>query len=173
MDLKDLKSLITYANTVIKSGASEITLEVDNVKVTIKADALQEKPSIDTNPVLQQIPLTQPQQHVVQPSTAPLKESYGEEERLQEETVSTDSGKNYVEIKSPMIGTFYRKPSPDKETFVHVGDDIEPGTVVCVIEAMKLFNEIESEISGKIVKVLVEDGTPVEYDQPLFLIDPS
>ena len=76
-------------------------------------------------------------------------------------------------IKSPMIGTFYRKPSPDKDTFVNVGDDIKPGDVLCVVEAMKLFNEIESEISGKIVKVLVEDASPVEYDQPLFLVDPS
>ena len=80
---------------------------------------------------------------------------------------------NYITVKSPMIGTFYRKPSPDKDTFVNVGDTVKPGDVICVIEAMKLFNEIESEISGKIVKVLVDDSTPVEYDQPLFLVDPS
>ena len=79
----------------------------------------------------------------------------------------------YITIKSPMIGTFYRKPSPEKDTFVNVGDNIKSGDVLCVIEAMKLFNEIESEITGKIVKVLVDDSTPVEYDQPLFLVDPS
>jgi acetyl-CoA carboxylase biotin carboxyl carrier protein len=79
---------------------------------------------------------------------------------------------NYVVIKSPMIGTFYRSPGPDKSVFVNVGDDIAPGKVICIVEAMKLFNEIESEISGKIVKVLVDDAQPVEYDQPLFLVDP-
>jgi len=84
-----------------------------------------------------------------------------------------DNEDHLIIIKSPMIGTFYRKPSPDKDTFVNVGDTINPGDVTCVIEAMKLFNEIESEISGKIVKVLVEDSSPVEYDQPLFLVDPS
>ena len=80
---------------------------------------------------------------------------------------------NLVEIKSPMIGTFYRRPSPDKDVFVEVGDQIKAGDTVCVVEAMKLFNEIESEIQGKIVKVLVEDNSPIEYDQPLFLVDPS
>jgi acetyl-CoA carboxylase biotin carboxyl carrier protein len=80
---------------------------------------------------------------------------------------------NYVTIKSPMIGTFYRRPSPDKPLFAEVGDEVSPGKVVCIIEAMKLFNEIESEVSGKIVKILVEDASPVEYDQPLFLVDPS
>ena len=84
----------------------------------------------------------------------------------------TDDSK-YVTIKSPMIGTFYRKPSPDKDPFINVGDEVNIGTVVCVVEAMKLFNEIESEISGKIIKVLVEDMSPIEYDQPLFLVDPS
>jgi acetyl-CoA carboxylase biotin carboxyl carrier protein len=80
---------------------------------------------------------------------------------------------NYIEIKSPMIGTFYRKPAPDKPLFVEVGDTIKPGDVLCVIEAMKLFNEIEAEISGKVVKILVDDNSPIEYDQPLFLVDPS
>ena len=90
----------------------------------------------------------------------------------QEETKSIEESK-YIEIKSPIIGTFYRKPSPDKPSFVEVGDSISEGNVLCVIEAMKLFNEIESDLSGTIVKVLVEDSTPVEFDQPLFLIDPS
>jgi acetyl-CoA carboxylase biotin carboxyl carrier protein len=87
------------------------------------------------------------------------------------EAASDDS--KYITIKSPMIGTFYRKPSPDKEVFVNVGDEVSVGKVVCVIEAMKLFNQIDSEVSGKIVKILVDDATPVEYDQPLFLVDPS
>ena len=142
MDLKELKSLITYANTVIKSGASEITLEVDNVKVTIKADSIQDNRIIETPSVVQQVSATQTQQHIAQSSPASAIEPHIEEEIIQKEPTSIDSESNYVEIKSPMIGTFYRKPSPDKETFIHVGDDVEPGTVVCVIEAMKLFNEI-------------------------------
>ena len=85
---------------------------------------------------------------------------------------TTDDSK-YITIKSPIIGTFYRKPSPDKEPFVNVGSEISVGSVVCVVEAMKLFNQIESEVSGKIVKILVDDASPVEYDQPLFLVDPS
>ena len=84
-----------------------------------------------------------------------------------------EENNNYIEIKAPMVGTFYRKPAPDKASYVSVGDQIEPGKIVCIIEAMKLFNEIESEISGKVVKVLVDDSTPVEFDQPLLLIDPS
>ena len=93
-------------------------------------------------------------------------------EAPQTESAASDDSK-YITIKSPMIGTFYRKPSPDKETFVNIGDEIKPGDVLCVVEAMKLFNEIESEVSGKIVKVLADDASPVEYDQPLFLVDPS
>ena len=173
MDLKDLKSLITYANTVIKSGASEITLEVDNVKVTIKADSIQENRIIETPPVVQQVPLTQTQQHIAHSSPTSAKESKVKEEIIQKDQPSIDLESNYVEIKSPMIGTFYRKPSPDKETFIHVGDDVEPGKAVCVIEAMKLFNEIECEMDCKIIKILVDDQTPIEFDQPLFLVDPS
>jgi acetyl-CoA carboxylase biotin carboxyl carrier protein len=86
---------------------------------------------------------------------------------------AADNNDKYITVKSPIIGTFYRKPSPDKSVFVEVGDSVSPGSVLCVIEAMKLFNEIESEVSGKIVKVLVDDSSPVEFDQPLFLIDPA
>jgi acetyl-CoA carboxylase biotin carboxyl carrier protein len=102
------------------------------------------------------IPAAAPAQPV--PATAPAK---------------TNDESNYITIKSPMIGTFYRTPSPDKPVFVNVGDEIKQGKVICIIEAMKLFNEIEAEVSGKIVKVLVDNATPVEYDQPLFLVDPS
>ena len=98
------------------------------------------------------------------PATPP---SSGAAESTEEDT------SNYVEIKSPMVGTFYRSPSPDKPVYVKVGDDVEEGSVVCIIEAMKLFNEIESEVKGKIVKVMVEDASPVEYDQVLYLVDPN
>ncbi len=168
MDLKELKSLITYANTVIKSGASEITLEVDDIKVTIKADSIQEEPIIKTDSIKEKISVISEED-----STQKVREVVDKEFQEKEVLKIKDSKDTYIEIKSPMIGTFYRKPAPDKETFVNVGDNIELGTVVCVIEAMKLFNEIESEISGKIIKVLIEDGTPVEYDQPLFLVEPS
>ena len=94
-------------------------------------------------------------------------------ERPAEKTEAASDDSKFVTIKSPMIGTFYRKPSPDKDVFANVGDEVSVGKVVCVIEAMKLFNQIESEVSGKIVKILVDDATPVEYDQPLFLVDPS
>ncbi|HCP41806.1 MAG TPA: acetyl-CoA carboxylase, biotin carboxyl carrier protein, partial [Cryomorphaceae bacterium] len=95
------------------------------------------------------------------PATAPATEAPAED------------NSNYIEVKSPMIGTFYRSPSPDQDAFVKVGSEIKPGDVLCIVEAMKLFNEIESEVSGKIVKVLVDDQSPIEYDQPLFLVDPS
>jgi acetyl-CoA carboxylase biotin carboxyl carrier protein len=108
-------------------------------------------------------------QQVQQPVSQPAPVAAAPEKPA--EPASDDS--KYISIKSPMIGTFYRKPSPDKPLFVNVGDSIKEGQTVCVIEAMKLFNEIESEVSGKIVKVLVEDNSPVEYDQPLFLVDPS
>jgi acetyl-CoA carboxylase biotin carboxyl carrier protein len=106
------------------------------------------------------------------PTVAAPQEAASQYVAKQEEPAKSDDSK-YVTIKSPMIGTFYRSPGPDKDVFVNVGDNIQKGKVLCIIEAMKLFNEIESEISGKIVKVLVDDSSPVEYDQPLFLVDPS
>lgn len=160
MDIKEIQSLIRF---VAKSGVSEVKLEVEDVKITIKTcSSKQEKTIIQaTTPVV-----TAPQTAPVQvPAAQPAQPQTGNETK-EEET-------KYVTIKSPIIGTFYRKPAPDKPVFVEVGSTISTGDTVCIIEAMKLFNEIESEISGKIVKVLVDDATPVEFDQPLFLVDPS
>jgi acetyl-CoA carboxylase biotin carboxyl carrier protein len=169
MDIKEIQELIKF---VAKSGATEVNLEIDNVKISIKSPA--KKGAVPETTIIQQIPVAQ-SPAAVMPAAAPAPApapAPAAESAPAKATESKDEDK-YITVKSPMIGTFYRKPSPDKETFVNVGDTIKPGDVVCVIEAMKLFNEIESEISGKIVKVLVDDSTPVEYDQPLFLVDPS
>ena len=159
MDLKEIQNLIKF---VAKSGASEVALEMEDVKITIKtgSDVASE------TTIVQQMPMGQmmPQQMAPQ-QMAPVADVVA--------PVATEDNSKYIEVKSPIIGTFYRKPSPDKDVFVKVGDEISAGSVVCIIEAMKLFNEIESEVSGTIVKVLVDDNSPVEYDQPLFLVDPS
>lgn len=164
MDIKEIQELIKF---VAKSGATEVNLEVDNVKISIKSPA---KKGALPETIIQQIPVAQGPAVIpaaaVPAATSPIAET---PKKKNEE----NNDDKYITVKSPMIGTFYRKPSPDKDTFVNVGDSISPGDVLCVIEAMKLFNEIESEVSGKIVKVLVDDSTPVEYDQPLFLVDPS
>ena len=157
MKLKEIQNLIKF---VAKSGASEVSLEMENVKITVKT-------SNDSPKVVVQEPIVIPQQHQTVPT--PTVQSTVDAP----ETKSSDENSNYITIKSPIIGTFYRKPSPDKPSFVEVGDTISEGTVLCVIEAMKLFNDIESEVSGKIVKILVDDTSPVEFDQPLFLVDPS
>jgi len=158
MRIKEIQNLIKF---VAKSGASEVSLEMEKIKLTIKAGPPEAKTTIQQSP---------PVAPTIIEATPPVQavEAFPK----QQETISTEDSK-YIEIKSPIIGTFYRKPSPDKPSFVEVGDSISEGSVLCVIEAMKLFNEIESDISGTIVKVLVEDSTPVEFDQPLFLIDPS
>ena len=157
MKLKEIQNLIKF---VAKSGASEVSLEMENVKITVKT-------SSDSPKVVVQEPIVIPQQdhNIV---TQPLSPTID----IPDSKQSNDNN-NYITIKSPIIGTFYRKPSPDKPAFVEVGDAISEGTVLCVIEAMKLFNDIESEVSGKIVKILVDDTSPVEFDQPLFLVDPS
>lgn len=160
MDLKDIQNLIKF---VSKSGASEVKLEMEDVKLTIKTGAERSETTI-----VQQAPMGVPQMPVAMP-VAPVEAAPAAEAAAK----PAEESSNYVEIKSPIIGTFYRKPAPDKPTFVEVGDSVSADSVVCIIEAMKLFNEIESEVSGKIVKVLVEDGTPVEFGQPLFLVDPS
>ena len=159
MDIKEIQNLIKF---VAKSGASEVKLEMEDVRITIKTGSAKTETTI-----VQANPMTQ---MPVQPAAAPVA---AEAPKPAAPVASTDENANYLTIKSPIIGTFYRKPSPDKPSFVEVGASINSGDTVCVIEAMKLFNEIESEISGKIVKVLVEDSTPVEFDQPLFLVDPS
>ena len=160
MNLKEIQNLIKF---VAKSGASEVKLEMDDVKITIRTGSDNETTIVQQVPVQQAPPAAaQP----VAPAPAPA------EPAPASPTPAEDTSK-YITIKSPIIGTFYRKPSPDKPVFVEVGSDIKEGDVLCVIEAMKLFNEIESEVSGKIVKVLVDDASPVEFDQPLFLVDPS
>ena len=157
MKLKEIQNLIKF---VAKSGANEVSLEMEDVKITIKT-------SSGSSPIVVQEPILVPQQPV-SPVATPTTDTIDPTP-----VPPADDESNLITITSPIIGTFYRKPSPDKPTFVEVGDTITEGTVLCVIEAMKLFNDIESEISGKIVKILVDDSSPVEFDQPLFLVDPS
>ena len=168
MDLKEIQNLIKF---VAKSGASEVKLEMEDVKITIKTISEDNK----ENTIVQQFPMgnaVPPSQPVVQ---LPTTEQAAPPVAVNTAMTSNDTEDNskYITIKSPIIGTFYRKPAPDKPTFIEVGDSIKEGDVLCIIEAMKLFNEIESEVSGKIVKVLVDENSPVEFDQPLFLVDPS
>lgn len=167
MDLKEIQNLIKF---VAKSGASEVKLEMDDVKITIKTGSDERETTILQQMPMQAAPQMQ-QQPVQQQAQAPQQES--KPAAGSGEAAGGQDDKGYITIKSPIIGTFYRKPSPDKDAFVEVGDSVKEGDVLCVIEAMKLFNEIESEVSGKIVKVLVDDSSPVEFDQPLFLVDPS
>ena len=167
MDIKDIQELIKF---VAKSGATEVDLEIDNFKISIKS------PPMKAGKLIDQKIIVSPDQQIVAPinqSTNHTSIQEVETNTNTDEKSETLNDENYITIKSPMIGTFYRKPSPDKDVFVNVGDSISQGDVLCVIEAMKLFNEIESEYSGKIIKVLVDDSSPIEFDQPLFLIDPS
>ncbi|MEL0645426.1 MULTISPECIES: acetyl-CoA carboxylase biotin carboxyl carrier protein [unclassified Olleya] len=159
MDLKDIQNLIKF---VAKSGASEVKLETDDVKITIKTGSETETTYVQQIPMQAQMPM---QQAMQQAPAAPAS--------TEAAAPAADENSKYITVKSPIIGTFYRKPSPDKPLFVEVGQTIAEGDVLCIIEAMKLFNEIESEVSGKIVKILVDDSSPVEFDQPLFLVDPS
>jgi|ERR1700761_16835 len=151
MDIKQIQELIRF---VSKSGVNEVSIEQKDFKITIKTD---HAPTVVTATVpVAQAPAAAPAVAPAAATAAP----------------ATEDTSHYVTIKSPMIGTFYRSSSPDKPLFVNVGDEISSGSVVCIIEAMKLFNEIESEVSGRIVKVLVDNASPVEYDQPLFLVEP-
>ncbi|MBY0477536.1 MAG: acetyl-CoA carboxylase biotin carboxyl carrier protein [Chitinophagaceae bacterium] len=160
MDFKQIQELIKMVN---KSNLSELTIEEKDFKVTIKQkDEIIQQTVISGQ--FQQAP-------AYAPAAAPLAAPAAALPTAAKP--AGDDNSKYITIKSPMIGTFYRKPSPDKPLFVEVGTEITPGKVVCIIEAMKLFNEIESEVKGKVVKILVEDQSPVEYDQPLFLVDPS
>ncbi len=157
MDIKQIQELVKLIN---KTNIGEITIEEEGVKITVK----QKK---------------DPVQHIVAGAAAPVYSSPPPPpqvaQTVQPPTKATAEPKedNFLTIKSPMIGTFYRQSGPGKPIMASIGDEVTPGKVVCIIEAMKLFNEIESEVKGKIVKVLVEDASPVEYDQPLFLVDPS
>lgn len=163
MDIKEIQSLIKF---VAKSGASEVKLEMEDLKITIRTGSHSNAP--DT--IVQQIPVAAP---AAIPMGMPIQAEPVAAQTPTPDATEADEDSKYITIKSPIIGTFYRKPAPDKPAFVEVGKDISQGDVLCVIEAMKLFNDIESEVSGKIVKVLVDDSSPVEFDQPLFLVDPS
>jgi acetyl-CoA carboxylase biotin carboxyl carrier protein len=166
MKLNEIQDLIKF---VSKSGVNEVELETKEIKIVIKAGkSAPAAPQV----VYQQAPVAAapaPVQAIAAPAAVPALEAANPATPA---TPASDDAK-YITIKSPMIGTFYRSSGPDKAPFVNVGDEINAGKPVCIIEAMKLFNEIESEVKGKIVKVLVNDATPVEYDQPLFLVDPS
>lgn len=174
MNLNEIQDLIKF---VAKSGVCEVEIEQKDFKITIKSEGPKSKkkkeeqtfvipqgmmPQMQAPQPVQQAPAPQPQQ---QQAPAPAQDNAND--------APAEDDSKYVTIKSPMIGTFYRSSSPDKPPFVSVGDSIKEGDVICIVEAMKLFNEIESEITGKIVKVLADDASPVEYDQPLFLVDPS
>ena len=157
MDIKEIQNLIKF---VAKSGASEVKLEMEDVKITIKTGSDAPETTIIQAAPQMAAPIAQAAPVAAAPA-APTAAAPAEDDS------------KFITIKSPIIGTFYRKPSPDKPNFAEVGTVVKEGDTVCVIEAMKLFNEIESEVSGKIVKVLVDDSSPVEFDQPLFLVDAS
>ena len=156
MNIKEIQQLIKF---VAKSGVSEVKIESKDLKLSVKTGASgnmvtnSEPVMINTQPVVQNVPLV----------------SKTEPASLQSVDIAEED--HLITIKSPIIGTFYRKPSPDKPNFIEIGDLISEGSVLCVVEAMKLFNEIESEYSGKIVKILVDDSSPIEFDQPLFVIE--
>jgi len=161
MDFKQIQELIKMIN---KSNIGELTVEQKDFRITIK-----QKEEQVTQVVSAPMAMPAHQSQFVGQPPQPQSSQAAEKPKPQAES----STNNLLTIKSPMIGTFYRRSSPDKPSFVEVGDEVAPGAVVCIIEAMKLFNEIESEVKGKVVKVLVEDASPVEYDQPLFLVEPS
>jgi len=157
MDIKQIQDLIRF---VAKSGVNEVSIEQNEFKITIKTN----QPNTVSAPAPHYV-VAAPEQPVIH--TAPPVEA------VPAPVAAANDDSKYITIKSPMIGTFYRSASPDKPMLVNVGDEISTGSVLCIIEAMKLFNEIESEISGRIVKVLVDNSSPVEYDQPLFLVEPK
>ena len=163
MNFKQIQQLIKF---VSKTDVSEVNIENNNFKINIKGS---KKHAVEpVSQVIHQAPAVQP---IVSDSSVSPQIKNVEEQSIPNPKPANDD--NYHTVKSPIIGTFYRKPSPDKDVFVSVGDSINEGQTLCVIEAMKLFNEIESDVSGKIVKILVEDSSPVEFDQPLFLIEPN
>lgn len=165
MDLKEIQSLIKF---VSKSGVNEVKLELEDFKITIKANQSGAETTIVHQAPMAAMPQVAPLQVAAPVAAAPAPAAPAESAPAE-----SDDDSKYVTITSPIIGTFYRKSAPEKPNFVEVGDSISSDSVVCIIEAMKLFNEIEAEVSGKIVKVLVDDASPVEFGQALFLVDPS
>ncbi len=177
MDYKELKEFI---KAVAKSGVSEVDIKSEELRIHIKVTPGFEGQYMHPETMIQQMPMMQTGIHtgmhtgintmMQQPMMTHITTQAGE---TAETKIETENNSKYLTIKSPMVGTFYRKPSPDKPTFVNIGDTVHASSVVCIIEAMKLFNEIEAEVSGKIVKILVDDTSPVEFNQALFLVDPS
>tara|TARA_B100000497_G_C7595674_1_gene358105 strand:- start:172 stop:684 length:513 start_codon:yes stop_codon:yes gene_type:complete len=170
MTITEIQDLIKF---IAKAGVTEVEIEKKDFKITIKSEMPKKKKGFGEAEATIQVPMAMatgmtPMAPVVAAPSAPVAPA------VEAAAPATETEENnYVTVKSPMIGTFYRRPAPDKEAFVDVGDSTKVGDTICVIEAMKLFNEIESEITGKIVKILVDDNSPVEYDQPLFLVDPA
>ena len=179
MKLSEIQELIRL---VAKSGVTEIELELKDFKINIKTPARKRRGGlVESSDVIIDsgvaIPPVAPTQVVVAPAAvAAPPVAAGEVPAATPDSGAADGGdadeSKYITIKSPMIGTIYRAPAPDKPSFVNVGDDFNEGDIICIVEAMKLFNEIEAEVSGKIVKILVDDASPVEYDQPIFLVEP-
>lgn len=161
MKTKEIRDLIDF---ISQTGLNEVNIETEELKLAVKRDA-----DVQTRYVESSAPAAAP----AQSSPAPAQSSAPAPATASEPAKGSDDSGKYLEVKSPMIGTFYRSPNPDSPPFVAIGDKIEKGQPVCIIEAMKLFNEIETEVSGTIVKVMVENASPVEYDQVLFLVDPS
>lgn len=169
MDFKQIQDLIKLVN---KSNLSELKIEDKDFKITLRSKDYPGK----MMPPAQVVPQMLPTQPAPAEAAEPTKEASTTSDKKKDsnsDALETAEESKYITVNSPMIGTFYRSPGPDKDAFVKVGDQVDVGSVLCIIEAMKLFNEIESEVSGKIVKVLADDASPVEYDQPLFLVDPS
>lgn len=164
MNKKEIEELIKF---VAKSGVSEVNLELKDFKITIKNNL----PRFEQ--VVHNVAVPAPMAHVPAPVASPAPVAPPSPAPAAAAPAASGDESKYITVKSPMIGTFYRSPGPDKPLFVNVGDEVKPGKVLCIIEAMKLFNEIESEVSGRVVKILVDNAKPVEYDTPLFLVDPS
>ncbi|PKV75848.1 acetyl-CoA carboxylase biotin carboxyl carrier protein [Pontibacter ramchanderi] len=165
MKAKEIQDLIDF---IAKSGLNKVNIETEEFKISVKRDPDQKVSYVKEAPAAAH--------HVPAPAAAPAaapQASAAPAAPAAPAAAPASDESKYIAIKAPMIGTFYRSSSPDKPAFVNVGDEVKKGQVICIIEAMKLFNEIESEVSGKIVKVLVDNANPVEYDQPLFLVDPS
>ena len=170
MDYKELKDFI---KSIAKSGISEVDIKTDKMSLSIKVP--QKGAGVThTETIIQQVPVATPFATGTMQVASPVQQTPQAvvESAVKEESTKDDES-GYITIKAPIVGTFYKKPAPDKPNYVNVGDTVNNDSVVCIIEAMKLFNEIEAEVSGKIIKILVEEASPVEFDQPLFLVDPS
>ena len=172
MKIQEIQDLIKL---VSRSGVTEVSIEQKDFKLSIKSEGKKKAKAGEgeTTVIQAALPMAMQQMPGMLPMQAAAPPVQAAAAPPVESTTETKEDDKYITIKSPMIGTFYRSSAPDKDSYVNVGDSIKPGKVICIVEAMKLFNEIESEVSGTIVKVLADDATPVEYDQPLYLVDPS